>query len=60
MEGWQEMEDAELRDTLHHQKPKKALRKSVKFVQTDRHLSIQMIAEKVNIDKEAIRLILHD
>jgi DNA-binding Lrp family transcriptional regulator len=49
-----------VRDALQNQKPKKMLRKISEIVRKDGRLSIRMIAEMVNMDKETVRQILYD
>jgi hypothetical protein len=60
MEGRKEMEENESLGRPSTSKPKKMLRKSVKLFGKKRRLSIRMIAEMVNMDKERVRQILHD
>jgi hypothetical protein len=55
MEGREEVEETNVWDALQHQKPNKISEIGWK----DRRLSIRMIAELVNMDKDMVRQILH-
>jgi ribosome-binding protein aMBF1 (putative translation factor) len=60
MEGWDKVEDDERPGRPSTSNTEENVEKISKTVRKDRCLSIRMIAEMVNVEKETVRQILHD
>jgi hypothetical protein len=60
MEGQEEVEDDERLGCLSTSKTEENVQKTSEIVQKDQCLCIRMIAEMANMEKQAVRQILHD
>jgi hypothetical protein len=60
MNGWEEVEEGEHPGCPSTSKTEENVEKISEIVWKDQRLSIRMIAEMVNMDKEMVRQILHD